>query len=437
MKKTPGVAAPEAPLRLRINDLAAGGRGVARAPDGRVVFVAGALPGELVQAQVTRARRQYYQACTLAVLEPAGSRVAPACELYGRCGGCDLMHLAVEAQNQAKAAWVAAALQRLGRPPQAELIASPRSLGYRNRLRLQVQGGRLGFFAPDSHDLVELARCPVAAPAINRLLPSLADELRGLKDRQLTGVELLAGQGTDSPVFLTLRLARGTRLSPGRHNRLQGLAHRAGAAGARVAVGGRVRSWPLDPQHGVVYHEGPPAMWAFPGVFCQVNFGLNRRLVQVVRSAVREAEPGAVLDLYAGSGNFTFPLAADGRQVVAVEAAGAAVDAARFHGRRSGLASRVRLVLGDAARAARDLAGEGEPLAAVVLDPPRAGAKPVMPALAELRPGRVVYVSCHAAALARDAGMLVRAGYTMERLWVLDQFPQTGHVESVLVLRRE
>lgn len=437
MKNQSDVAIPVGErLRLRINDLAVGGQGVARASDGRVVFVSEGLPGELVEAEVTRALRQYYQARTHSVLEPSEQRAPPACGLYGRCGGCDLMHLDPVAQARAKAAWVVAALQRLGEPPEPEAIPSPRSLGYRNRLRLQVSRARLGFFAAHSRELVEVTHCPVAAPGINRLLPGLAGALRELGEGGLTGVEILAGLAEDSPVFLTLHLPRGARPNRQQREHMQRLAQQAGAAGARLAVGGRAGGWPLDLDHGLVYYPGPPQMWAFPGVFCQANFAVNQGMIQAVTATAGEAGPGAALDLYAGSGNFSFPLALTGRTVVAVESADAALEAARFHQARLGLGREVELLRGDAARTAAALAEQRREFAVVVLDPPRAGAKPTMSALRHLNPRRVIYVSCHPAALARDAGVLTRAGYVMRRLWVADQLPYTGHVESILALDR-
>lgn len=425
----------EQALELDIADLAAGGRGLARGPQGRVIFVSGALPGERVRAEIIRERKDYAEARTLEVLAASDQRVTPPCPAYGRCGGCDLMHLDPEAQVKAKAAWVAAALSRLGPTPPTRVMPSPRPLAYRNRVRFQMADGRLGFFAAGSNDLVEIDRCPVAAPGVNRLLAGLRAGPLPEGGEILSGVEVLAGD--EDLALAALHLPKDARPSRDLRAALTSWAEAAGAAGARLVIGGRPENWPLDPRHGLVYYPVPPAMWAFPGVFCQVNFAANLLLVEAVREAVAGAPEGAVLDLYAGSGNFSLPLAAAGRVVCAVESSEAAVDAARFNRDTADLAEKVDLIRSDAAHAARLMAKEKWSFSVVVLDPPRAGAKPVMPPLAEIAPQRVVYVSCHPAALARDAAKLIPAGYRMTGLTVLDMFPHTGQVETVLVMDRD
>lgn len=427
---------PSKTLELTITDLAAGGRGVARHEDGRVVFVAGGLPGEKVTAGVVKDKRQYIEAKALKVADPSAQRITPPCPLYGDCGGCDLMHLAPAAQVEAKAGWVLRALNRLGEVPEPRLAASPINLAYRNRVRFQTGGGRMGFFGVQSRRLVQVKSCPIAAPAINRVLPDLAKAVAQAGSLGLTSVEALVGTMPDSDVYLTLHLARNVKLDRSRRDGLERLADQAGAAGARLSIDGRPEPWNPAPESGVEYFSGPPRMWAFPGVFCQVNFRANRLLVDAVLEAAATADQGRALDLYAGSGNFTFPMAASGQEVVSVEMSPSAHQAAVFHRGWLRMQDHVNLVRSDAAKTVAKLAEQGEDFGVAVLDPPRAGAKELMPALKELAPRRVVYVSCHAAALARDIRVLIEAGYHMSQLTVVDLFPQTGHVESVLVLDR-
>ena len=422
-------------MELEIVDLAAGGRGLARGPQGRVIFVTGALPGERVRAELTRERRDYAEARTLEVLGASDQRVDPPCPAYGRCGGCDLMHLDLAAQVRAKADWVVAALSRLGQPPQPTVIPSPLATAYRNRVRFQMAQGRIGFFAQGSNDLVEIDRCPVAVGGVNRLLAGLRVTPLPAGGEILGGVEVIAGEG--DLAYAALHFPKNARPSRKLSGELTQWAEAAGAAGARLVIGGRPGNWTLGPRHGLVYFQGPPAMWAFPGVFCQVNFAANQLLVDAVRNATTGAPEGPVLDLYAGSGNFSLPLAEADRVVCAVESSDAAVAAARFNRDTADLAKQVDLIGSDAAHAARVMHKEKWGFTCVVLDPPRAGAKPVMPSLAGLAPSRVVYVSCHAAALARDAAKLIEAGYQMTGLTVLDMFPHTGQVETVLVLDRD
>jgi 23S rRNA (uracil1939-C5)-methyltransferase len=397
-----------------------------------VIFVAGALPGEQVRAEILRQKRDYAEARALEVLAGSPQRVTPVCPVYGRCGGCDLMHLDPTAQLKAKAGWVAQALSRLGPAPTPRLSPSPLSLGYRNRVRFQVSQGRLGFFATGSKELVEVESCAVAAGGVNRLLAGLRAVPLPSGVADLTGVEVLAGES--GPGWVSLHFPKNARPSRNQRQVLIGWAREAGADGARLVIGGRPANWPLDREHGLVYYDGPPSLWAFPGIFCQVNFAANRLLVNEVTGTLADLVPGPVLDLYAGSGNFSFPLALSGHTVCAVEASGPALEAAHFLGEEAGLADQVDLIHSDAAQAGQLMVEENWGFAAAVLDPPRAGAKPLMPHLLGLEPKRVVYVSCHPAALARDAGLLHEAGYQMTRLSVVDMFPQTSQVEAVLTL---
>lgn len=426
-------------IELDILDLAAGGRGLGRAEDGRVVFVAGALAGERVRAHLTRVKRDYAEAQAVEILRPSPQRMEPACPLYGLCGGCDLMHLDYPAQVQAKAAWVRRALWRLDPLPEPRVLASPLAWGFRNRLRLQVQEGRVGFFARGGHQLVEVSACPVAAPAANVLLPGLAQALKRPEWSALAWVEVLADE---SQAFLTLGWQDG-----GDPPSLAGLAQEVGAQGARLCRGEELAGWPLRAEGGLVYHQEPGlTLRAYPGIFCQVNFAANRLLLDEVTGSAAglqadlasrgEAAPVELeaLDLYAGAGNLGLPLAAGGWRVLAVEGDQEACQAAVVQAHQAGLQERYLVQAAEAGQALEGLNRAGRGFDLVVLDPPRAGAKDLMPGILEMQPARVVYVSCHAAALARDAAVLANAGYRPSGLTVLDFFPHTGHVEAVLVL---
>lgn len=432
------VASAPTELELSIEDLAAGGRGLARAPDGRVVFVIGALAGERVRARVEVVRRGYLEARCLEVLEPSPRRVEPACPLYGRCGGCDLMHLDYSAQVQAKAAWLEAALGRLAAMPAVELQPSPRPWGYRNRLKLQVDHGRLGFFAARSRRLVPVEQCPVAAPSLQRVLPALARALAGAGGEPPRWLELLGGEGEDGPVLGCLGFAGRPRPARREIDQWRRLCREAGLAGVRLALGRRLEPWELSPAAGVVYYEDNGlVLRAFPGLFCQVNFAANRRLVDLVLEMSGEAgEDAQALDLYGGSGNLGLALAARGWRVLSVERSGEACRAGGHLAEVNRLAGRWQWLDQEAEAALQGLAGQGRRFGLVVLDPPRAGAKGLMPVVAALGPRRVVYVSCHPAALARDAGELMAAGYHPRRLALVDMFPHTGHSEAVLLLER-
>ncbi len=417
---------------MEISGLAVGGRGLGRGPQGRVALVENALPGEKVLASVRRVKKDFLEAAAIEVLRPSPQRVEPACAMYGRCGGCDLMHLNTAAQLEAKAGWVVQGLQRLGQVPEPELLASPMPLAYRNRLRLQVARGMMGFFAAGTRELVEIPACPVAAEPAEAIMASLA----GRMDGQVKWVELLLNPA--GKCFMTLGFSREVQLSKSRRRSYIALGRGAGAAGVRLCFGKRLTSWPFSAQTGTEYYtdDSGVRLWAFPGLFSQINFQANRELVDRVCGLAGPGEGASALDLYAGSGNFALPLAARGWRVTAVESGFGADQALAFSAGQSGLDSRVEAIPTRVEPALAALAGQGRSFELAVLDPPRAGAKGLMPALASLGPRRVIYVSCHPAALARDAAELMAAGYQPSGLLVADMFPQTSQVEAVLVLDR-
>jgi 23S rRNA (uracil1939-C5)-methyltransferase len=425
---------PSSPeMELDIIDLAAGGRGLARQADGRVVFVAGALKGEKVSARVVAEKRQYLEAETIQVLEASPDRVEPACAHYGRCGGCDLMHLAYPAQVQAKADWAVQSLQRLDMPGQPEIQPSPMEWGYRHRVRFQVKDGVIGFFARASHELVEVAYCPVAASGINNFLDHLSGGVLA-EWPNLVWLEVLTGY--EGQVLAAAGLE--SMLPDESLNALKQALGQAGATGARLYAGERAEAWTYDQGSGLVYYEEEGlSLRAYPGIFSQVNWPANELLIaKVVAAAGEPWGQERALDLYAGAGNFALPLAAREWGVLAVEGDAQAVKAGRELSRETGLDQAVIFSRGQVGREVGNQARAGETCELAVLDPPRAGAKGLMKDLAALNPQRVIYVSCHAAALARDAARLIDAGYHISDLCVIDMFPQTSHLESVLVLER-
>ncbi|MBU1275077.1 MAG: TRAM domain-containing protein [Proteobacteria bacterium] len=419
-------------IELTIEDLAAGGDGLAREASGRVVFVPGALPGEKVRVRLTQAKRDFARAELLGIAEPSPQRVEPTCPLFGQCGGCQLQHLDYPAQVEAKAAWVQRALSRLGELPPLVKVASPQVWGWRHRVRLTLGQEGLGFLAEGSRQVVPVGECPVAASEVNRLLPGLVQGLAKMDTSRIAYLEILGGEGRS---LVTLGLDPKRPLSNRWRGELRRLCRQAGASATRLEQGGLVEPWERQPELGVDYwQEDGLTLSAYPGEFVQANFGANRELIRLVRTAAASAPAGAVLELYAGGGNFTLPLAKDGRVVLAVEGDPESHASAKAQAQREGLAGRVELRQAEVIGAAAELAAQGRGFALALLDPPRTGAKEVMPSLASLAPKRIVYVSCHPAALARDTATLLEKGYHMHSLAVVDMFPHTGHTEAVLVL---
>jgi 23S rRNA (uracil1939-C5)-methyltransferase len=422
-------------------DLAHDGRGVARL-GGKAVFIAGALPGERVLVRRTRQRARHDEALLLEVLAPAATRVAPACRHYGRCGGCALQHLAPAAQLAAKARELGAQLERIGKlraERELEPLTGP-PYGYRRRARLGVRllpkSGRaiVGFRERTSPRLADVRECPVLAPPAGALCEALGEliGLLSIADR-VPQIEVAIGERATVLVLRVLRAPSAADL-----DRLRGFgaAHgvefwlQPGDAGSAAPVDppGAVLDYRL-PEFGVTLEFGPLD-------FVQVNAELNRRMVE---RAVGLLDPGpgeAVLDLYCGLGNFTLPLARRAGRVLGVEGDAGLVGRARRNAERNGITN-ARFAVADLAAALGAEPWARERFGRVLLDPPRAGAEEVLPLIAASGARRVVYISCHPASLARDAGILVHEhGFRLVAAGVMDMFPQTAHVESLAVFER-
>ncbi|MCU0976872.1 MAG: 23S rRNA (uracil(1939)-C(5))-methyltransferase RlmD [Steroidobacteraceae bacterium] len=423
---------------LVIESLAHDGRGVARA-DGKAVFVAGALPGERVRARALKRHRRFDEAVAIEVLEPAPGRVAPRCPHFGVCGGCAMQHLDEARQLEIKRLHVEEQFTRIGRVTPAEWLPplGDAAWAYRRRARLGVKWvprkGRVlvGFRERATPYIAEIDSCAVLAAPVGGLIGALAALVGRLSIRErLPQIEVAVGERATA---LVLRV-----LDPPSAADLAELRAFAAAEGVEFYLQPRGYDTvaPLDPPAtplGYTLPDFDVEVLFEPTDFIQVNADLNRRAVAL---AVRLLDPRpdeTVLDLFCGLGNFTLPLARRAARVVGVEGEAGLVARARANAARNGIANAGFHV----ADLAQDLGGApwaNETFHRVLLDPPRAGAAAALPLVARLRPARIVYVSCHPASLARDAGELVHVhGFRLAAAGVMDMFPQTAHVESIAV----
>ncbi|MEW6218092.1 MAG: class I SAM-dependent RNA methyltransferase [Thermodesulfobacteriota bacterium] len=435
------------PFDLKIERLVAGGRGLGRGPDGRVVLVPLVLPDEAVRVQPIASRRDYTEARLLSILSPSPLRVSPPCPLFGRCGGCDLQHAAPAAQADLKTAILTDAWQHILGRSTGELagvlappVPAPDPLGYRLRLRLHTDAaGRLGMRRALSHTLAPVRHCPVATPPVNDLLAVWADcgPARQLARRAAT-VEVAAGW-PPGEAFVIARLAGAAG------SRERQLARAAGAAlpgCAAVAVLARDQDsgWSTDPAARLrirlpVGPGGPDlALAVAPGSFYQVNGRQNEALVACVLALAQAAPGRRILDLFCGMGNLSLPLARAGAQVLGLDQAASAIHAALANAEAGGLAGRARFETAEAAAGLARLQAAGRCFDLVLLDPPRGGCPEVAQLLARSPCPAALVVSCDPVTLMRDLSTLLAAGYALDRLQPLDMFPQTHHLETVALL---
>lgn len=424
---------------VRIESLSQDGRGVARR-DGKVVFVRGALKGERVTLGRVRTRRSYDEAAVAAILEPAAERVAPRCQHFGVCGGCTLQHLDPEAQLAAKEGALVDVLERIGGLSPRRLFPRLRGsrYGYRRKARLgakyvAAKGHVLvGFHEAGGRYVTDARECPVldwSGPPLPELLSGL---IGGLElAARCPQVEFAAGESGAAFVFRLLD-APPTRdverlIAFGRRHDSAIWIQRGGPDSLLLLYGPALLNYAL-PEFDLTLHF-------LPTDFVQVNAEVNRTLVGAAVDRLGMSADARVLELYSGIGNFSLALARHAAEVVSVEGAAELVRRARANARANGIGNVCHHV-GDLSvppSGAPWLRGRYE---AVVLDPPRSGARAVIPELRGLGVERILYVSCHPATLARDAAELDAAGFSLDAAGVADMFPHTAHAEAMALFTR-
>ncbi len=405
-------------LELEVGSIAAGGGCVARAPDGRVVFVRHSLPGERLRARVTARTTSYLRADAVEILAPSPDRVVPPCPHAGpgRCGGCDFQHVELGAQRKLKAFLIAEQLARLAgveRPVEVEPVPGDSDgLRWRSRVRLAVdRSGAVGFRRHRSHQLELVDDCPIAGAAVSET-GAFATRWPGVARLEVT-------TGTEPGEAVVSVTPRG-RVEP----RLPDL-------GTGVVVRGQVRR-PPGAVHAVVAGR---RYRITTGVFWQVHTGAAAALLAAVLALAGDCRGASVLDLYAGAGLFSVPLAeavGPTGSVLAVERDARACADARYNGT---LFPQLR-VTQDTVTPELVASAVGRP-DIVVVDPAREGAGiGVMRALAGHRTSlrTLIYVSCDPASFGRDVRVLLDEGWRLGPLRAFDIFPMTEHVELVAAL---
>ena len=418
-------------IPLTVERPAAGGRMIARL-DGQVVLVADAIPGERVQARIERVGKGVAYAQTMSVEERSGDRRDPFADPL--CGGCLYSHIAYPRQLAIKGEVIADAFRRIGRvtlPGPVAVAGSPED-GYRMRARLHVRGHRLGFFRENSHDVCDARATRQLLPATSDALERLMAAMRSLGLEAVREIELSENiDASERVVFLDAAAALDA-------STLERLAGTDGLTGLGSAFGAFGSPYVTDS-----LTIGESALMLRRHV--QSFFQGNRHLLGGLVAHVTERVPvgGTVLDLYAGVGLFAVAAAViRGASVVAVE--GDAYAADDLHANAAAAGGQVTTVRGAVEGIAAGMFGAwgraaGRPAAeTVIVDPPRTGlSREAMDKVLTLTTPRLIYVSCDVATLARDARRLVDDGYAIERIDGFDLFPNTPHVETVVVFKRE
>ncbi|MCY7371939.1 MAG: 23S rRNA (uracil(1939)-C(5))-methyltransferase RlmD [Polaromonas sp.] len=481
-KKTPPDAAENAypPDLLEIESLDIEAQGIAHRPDGKVVFVEGALPFEQVSASVFRKKPSFEKATLMTVFRESAQRVQPLCPHFGMhtgaCGGCKMQHLHPAAQVAVKQRVLEDALQHIGKiTPETLLrpVEGP-AWGYRYRARLSVRYVRkkgevlVGFHERKSSYVADMRECPVLPPHVSAMLIPLRALIGAMDAREtIAQIEVACG---DAVTALVLRHLSPLSRSDLDRLRAFALAH----AGVQwwLQPGGLETVALLDeavPELGYALSEFGIVMPFRPTDFTQVNPQINQVLVSRALRLLQVQAHERVIDWFCGLGNFTLPLATQAVSVLGIEGSAVLIARATANFEKNQPASTIRPALAATKFVARDLFSMTPSLLVRdgaaekwLVDPPREGAFELFKALAALHqqiltgvpcddedqqqslslgtwqpPQRIVYVSCNPATLARDAGLLVASGgYRCTAAGVVNMFPHTAHVESMAVFER-
>jgi 23S rRNA (uracil1939-C5)-methyltransferase len=416
--------------RFEVEGLTHDAKGVARL-NGKVTFIAGALPGETVEAQIVKTSKSYDEAQLSKIVIASEYRIKPACQHFNECGGCSFQHLEQPKQLEAKQQWMVGELRKvIGDLPIS--LLSDKDFEYRRRARIaiKVKEGKvqIGFRGKASKNIISIDQCIVLTVPLQSLFTSLKTAF--LTDKLVHHIGHLELLEDDKGVSLTIRLIKA--ISPA-----------TSETWSRWAIQHNVDLYWQHPDSDIAevndndqrfYKIEDLTLRYHPQDFIQVNSALNKKMVAQALEWLAPSKNDVVLDLFCGVGNFSLPLATHAGQVVGVEVQESMVAAGIANARLNKLTNLNFLAADLTKTVSAKLIPSG--VTKVLLDPPRSGAFEFLDTLIKIKPKQILYVSCNASTLARDAEYLVANKYKVIKVCMMDMFPQTSHVESMMLFER-
>ena len=421
-------------VTVTIESMAFRGYGVTRVND-KVIFIPYTVTGDKGEVEIVEEKKNYSFGRLSRIIEPSPWRRKPFCPYFGVCGGCQWQHIDYSMHGELREQILSEILKRLGglkEIPSIVMSPSARPYGYRVRVQLRTKGETLGYYRERSHNIVDIDHCPIAHPLINQLIHFLRQDLARFSQMEEIEINVSPEEGKGVLILHPPSLLQGNKdflkeflethpVTKGiailRKERMEFLGDPSLTFPILLDQPGKKRTLRFR---------------ASPESFFQVNPDQNQRLIQTVLEFSEVKKDDLVLDLYAGIGNFTLPLAFEAARGIGIEENQAAVQDAHLNRETNGIkgcefiVGRVEKILENWGRGKPDL---------VVLDPPRAGCKAILDQIVRLKPSRIIYVSCDPATFARDIRSLSETGYPLQRLAVIDMFPQSYHMEVVGLLK--
>ena len=429
---------PKPEFDVLIDGFSHDGRGVGRV-DGKAVFITGALVGEQVRAQLIAKNKHFDEAKVLELITTSSDRIEPKCQHFGICSGCVLQHMSAEKQIEAKQTTLLDNLQRIGhvQPQQILPVLTAEAWGYRRKGRFSVRyvekkGGVLvGFREIDPRFVADLKSCDTLLPELSQLIVPLANLINSMQAKQeIRQIEFIAGDGPIALVirnFITLPESDLTLLREFELNNPVQIYLQPGDISTVYPLNENPKPLSFHLERHDIHFQFQPLD------FIQVNAKINEAMIDLTMDLLQPNADDVILDLFCGLGNFTLPLAKLAGEVVGVEGDQKLVDRAKINAKHNAIHN-AQFFAADLNLDISSQLWKTQRFNKILLDPPRSGALEVLKQLNLKGVDKIVYVSCHPASLARDAGYLVNErGYRLVKAGAMDMFPQTAHVESIAV----
>ncbi len=427
---------------LEITSLAYGGSGIGR-DSGKVVFVPFTAPGDVIEAEITKEKKRYAEARLLKIITPSPIRDEPLCPVYGHCGGCDMQHIQYSEQVLWKERIFSETLKRIGGlilPPLDPPVPSCKSYHYRSKSRFHVKGGKWGFFRKGTVSIVDITECPIADPLINRAFAEIRAFVTGTAamaplKKALSSLEIGLSP-VDEKVVASINLRRPLQ-GLSWHSLLSAVEVLKGLEVRVASEGGKGRVLYKGGERNLLYKTGELIMSSPLGSFAQINRAQNKRLIERVLEYADLKGNENIIELFCGAGNLTFHLAPLVSRLMAVDSDKAAIKQARLSVQDSDKEyNGLEFFSMEAAKWCEENLKnlETSSIDMVVLDPPREGDTETLRWLSRFTPARILYVSCSPPTMARDMKILANVGYNIDRVSMIDLFPETGHIEGLALL---
>lgn len=371
-------------IKLEIKEIANNGYGVGKIGK-EVFFIEGGITGETVEVEILRKKKGYSFGVAREVLSSSPHRAKPRCPYYSECGGCQFQHISYPFQLEVKEEILKNLLARIGKIndfPEIIPVMPRQTYKYRGKVRLLISKGKIGFRKKWSNDIVPIEKCPVALDSISKKINEISAYKPSLSDEIILAYDFYEKSVKERGIV----------------------------------------SYPVEVNGGKVF------LLVDISGFMQANISTNQQIIDFILSETSDNKDGSFLDLYCGAGNFSIPLVLSGMNGTGVEKQGSGIKMAAYNASSAGLNS-IKFIESDVLRYASNASKHGEKYDVVILDPPREGAKEVVPFLRNITGKKVIYISCDAAAFARDAALLIKSGFKLTKIHLFDMLPQTYHVE--------